>query len=276
MNTHTLDSALTAALRDLDPAPETALTDAEHERADATFARIVATPTHDPAPEPSRPRRRRTRLLASVGLVGAAGVAVPALMLGGGSAFASWTPTPEPLTSAEAAEAATTCRMSFGVPDQGERAVTAERRGEWTYVLIAGPESSGACLMPNDLVGEPADLQTQGGFGMYSSDPWEAPRVARDGLVETGVMGGSVSTDGRWGLTTDEEWFEWTLGYVGSDVTGVTVHPPVGPDVEASLDNGQFAAWWPLPKPSSENLEAMGGWTYTVTLSDGTTREITD
>ena len=101
MNKHTVDTMTTAALRDLDPAPTTVLTDEELERADATFARILATPSHDQVPEETdRPRRRRSRLLVPVGLVGAAGAAVPALLLSGGSAFASWTPKPEPLTAA--------------------------------------------------------------------------------------------------------------------------------------------------------------------------------
>ena len=51
MNKHTVDSMTTAALRDLDPAPATVLTDAELERADATFARILATPSHHHVPE---------------------------------------------------------------------------------------------------------------------------------------------------------------------------------------------------------------------------------
>jgi hypothetical protein len=276
MNKHTVDTMTTAALRDLDPAPTTALTDAELERADATFARILATPRHDQVPEEShRPRRRRTLVL--VALVGAAGAAVPALLLGGGSAFASWTPKPEPLTAAAATEAATTCRAALEVPDQGERVVSAERRGEWTYVLIAGPQAEGACLMPDDLVGQedPADHKEEGFFGTYDTDPVEAPTLARDRIVETESMEGSVPTPGLWPFSNDEGWFRWVQGYVGSDVTGVTVHPPAGPDVEASVANGRFAAWWPSDQPSSENPEVMGASTYTVTLADGSTRRVT-
>ena len=122
MNKHTVDTLTIAALRDLDPAPTTVLTEAELERADATLARILATPSHDQVPaESDRPRRRRSRLLVLVGLVGAAGAAIPALLLGGGSAFGSWTPKPEQLTAAAATEAATTCRAALSMPDQGER-----------------------------------------------------------------------------------------------------------------------------------------------------------
>ena len=278
MNRHTVDTMTTAALRDLDPAPTTVLTDEELERADATFARILATPSHDQVPEESdRPRRRRSRLLVPVGLVGAAGAAVSALLLGGGSAFASWTPKPEPLTAAAVTEAATTCRAALEVPDQGERVVIAERRGGWTYVLIAGPKAEGACLMPDDLVGhqDPADHRKEGFFGGYTTDPVEAPTLARDRIVETESMAGSVPTPGLWPFSDDEGWFSSVQGYVGSDVTGVTVHTPVGPDVEASVAHGRFAAWWPSDRPSSENPEVMGAWTYTVTLADGSTRRVT-
>lgn len=271
MNKHTVDTMAGAALRDLDPARATALTDAERERADATFARILASPSHDEISEaPARRRRRWSRLLVPVGLVGAA---VPALLLGG-SAFGSWTPTPEPLTGAAAAEAATTCRAIFAVSDQGERVVIAERRGEWTYVLLAGPKAEATCLMPEGLVDQedPAAATREGFMGSYTSVPGEAPTLARSGIIGYGGAG-SVPTDGLWHFGDDEEWVSQVDGYVGSDVTGVTVHTPIGTDVEASVANGRFAAWWPSAKPSSENLEVMGAWTYTVTLADGTTRQ---
>ena len=153
MNKHADDTMTTAALRDLDPAATTALTDDELAHADATLTRILATPSqgHVPA-EPDRPRRRRSRLLVPLGVAGAAAVAIPGLLLGGGSAFASWTPKPEPLSPAAAREAAGTCRALLEVSDQGERAVIAERRGGWTYLLLAGPHAEAACLMPDELV----------------------------------------------------------------------------------------------------------------------------
>lgn len=272
------DTMTTAALRDLDPAPTTALTDAERERADATFARILATPSHDLVPEKtSRPRRSMPRLLVPVALAIATAAAVPSLLLGGDSAFASWTPTPEPLTGVAAAEAANACRAALAVANQGERVVIAERRGGWIYVLLAGPDSEATCLMPEGLVDQedPAADAREGFMGSYTSDPSEAPTLARSGIIGYGAAG-SVPTDGLWGFGDDEEWVTNVDGYVGSDVIGVTVHTPIGTDVEASVANGRFAAWWPSPKPSSENPEVDGAWTYTVTLADGTTRQVAD
>ena len=276
MTKPTVDAMTTAALRSIDPAPTTDLTGAERERADATFARILATPCEDRAPEePARPRRRRSVVLA--GLLGAAAAAVPVVLLGGGSAFASWTPRPEPLEGAAASEAAAVCRSALEVPDRGERVVSAERRGEWTYVLIAGPRAEAACLMPEDRVSsqDSADGGEGGFFGSYDTDPVEPPTVPQDGIDETESMEGNVPSRGVWPFGSDEAWFQWVRGYVGSDVTGVTVHPPVGPDVQASVAHGRFAAWWPSGRPGGENPEVTGAWTYTLTLADGRTRRVT-
>lgn len=270
MNKHNTDT-ITAALRDLDPAPKiAALTEAERHHADDTFARIIATPSDDPTSvEPVRQRRRRWRwrLLAPIGLLTAAGAAMAALLLGGGSALASWTPTPEPLSPAETSAAASTCRGDFGIPASGEATLLAERRGKWTYVLISGPKGEGACLMRNDVVGhDPSGHDVLGNFE-YDTN-LDAPTVVRDRMIEMGSTATSIDE----GWLRDDSWLTWTSGYVGSDVTGVTVHTPSGFDVEASVDNGRFAAWWPSVVPSSKNPEVMGAWSYTVTLVDGSTR----
>lgn len=261
MKKHAVDT-LIAALRDLDPAPETALTESERQRADDTFVRVIATPSDVP-PRTDPTPRRRWRLLMPIGLTGAAGAIATALLFGG-SAFASWTATPEPLTSAETSAAATTCRANFGISEGGKATVIAERRGKWTYVLISEPKAEVSCLMRNDVVGKNPSGQLFGSSGT----PVKPPIVAHDRMVETGSMQGS--TDEGW-LRDDKE-LTWTYGYVGSDVTGVTVHTPLGFDVEASVEKGRFAAWWPSDPPSSKNLEVMGPWSYTVTLADGTTR----
>ena len=265
------DTVITAALRHLDPAPRTDLTEDELRRADAAFARIVATPLDDPVPvEPDRPHRRRSRrrsrLLVTVGLAGAAGVAIPGLLLGGGSAYGSWTPTPEPLADGAAAAATTTCREALDVPDRGERVAVAERRGGWTYVLLAGPRTEAVCLMPDDLVGQDITARGKGFFGSYDPDAAAPPTLDADRIDETTSMEGS--TDEGW--LADEGWFTWVQGYVGSDVTGVTVHTSSGLDVEASVAGNRFAAWWPSRVQSSEHPAET--WSYAVHLADGSTR----
>lgn len=260
----TAETLMTAAVRQLDPAPTADLTDAERERADAMFARIVATPAEGEVPvEPVRTWRRR-RLLVGLGLAGAAGGVVPALLVGGGGAYGSWTPEPETLTGTAAAEAGATCRASHAFPDERERVVVAERRGEWTYALLVGPEGEATCLMPDEMVERGVRSVDDDYFGSFSAGPPTVPVVGADDLEETGSMSGS----------TEEGWFTWTAGFVGSDVTGVTVHTSSGLDIEASVVGNRFAAWWPGVPPSSENPD--DSWSFTVHLADGTSRDITE
>lgn len=262
MRRHTADTVITTALGHLDPAPTSDLTEAERERADAAFARIVATPSDESVPvEPDRRHRRRNRLLLTLGLGGAAAAVVPALLLGGGNAYGSWTPRPTPLTGVAADAAATTCRAALAVPDRGERVALAERRGEWTYVLLAGPRGEAACVMPDELVAHPGDREERTGFlGTYDPDPSAPPSLDPDGIDETEAMESS----------TDEGWLIWTAGYVGNDVTGVTVHTSDGLDIVASVAGNRFAVWWPSVPPSSEHPTET--WSYVVHLADGSTR----
>ena len=260
MRRHAADTVITAALRHLDPAPRTDLTEAERERADAAFARIVATPSDELAlMEPDRPHRRRSRLLVALGLAGAAGIAIPGLLLGGGTAYGSWTPRPEPLTDVGGGAAAPPSPAPRAVADPGERRAGGERRGEWTSLLLAGSGTVVICLMPDYLVGQDPTAR-EDFFGSYDTDTVAPPTLDPDRIDETSSMQGS----------TEEGWFSWVEGYVGSDVTGVTVHTSSGPDLEASVAGNRFAAWWPSSKQSSG--QPAETWSYTVHLADGSTR----
>ena len=263
MSRPSFDPLTLTVLHDLDPAgPAPALTEAERARADATFTRIVTTPDEHPLRvEPDRPRRPR-RLLVVAGLVGATGVAVPALLLGG-TAFGSWTPRPTPLAGNAATVAGATCRAALGVPDRSEQVLVAEQRGEWTYVLLGGSGAEAACLLPNDLVGrDPADLEGEI-FGQYDAEAAPAPRVGRGHIVETMSMSGDLHGD----------LLNWVDGYVGRDVVGVTVHTPSGLKVEASVSGGRFAAWWPAGEARMDNPEIADAPSFAVTLADGSTRD---
>lgn len=258
-------------LREMDPAPRI-LTEDERHRATATRDQNLSTPgVEHVRTGPARKNRHRGRALAAAAIAATAAVAVPAV-IGGGSAFASWTATPQPLSRPDAAGAATTCQSALGIDDRSARAVISEKRGGWAYVLIDSSAGEGACLMPEDLIGtSDSAARKKGFFGTFSPDP-EAPTPARDGIIEDHSMGGTVSLPGRLPFTSTDGWFSWVSGYVGSDVTGVTVHPPVGPDVEATVSQGRFSAWWPAGEARGDSPGVSGAWSYTVALADGTSR----
>ncbi|MGH1561753.1 hypothetical protein [Mumia sp. DW29H23] len=251
------------ALRSLDAAPETSLNAAERRYADDAFTRIVTSPTTvPPAKEPTW-LRRRWRRLVPLGALAAAGTAAAALTLGGSSAFASWTAKPEPLSATKSAAAADTCRTKLKMSDSENQSVLAERRGGWTYVLITAPSGEATCLMRNATAGQDPE-----GHEIFAdlAEPTPVTTLSPDQIAETGSTA----------VVTDEGWFRkgyliWIYGYAGKDVEAVTVRTPLGTDVEATVKNGRFAAWWPSEAPSSKRPDVMGAWHYTVTLSDGST-----
>lgn len=271
MTKHTF-ADLERVLREMDRAPRT-MTDGELQRAANAREQILSTPRAEPVRVgPDRQRRPRGRTLVALALTAAAAVGVPAT-IGGGAAFASWTATPTPLSRSSAAEAAATCQAALGGDSRGGRAVMGEKRGGWAFVLVDSPAGESACLMSEGLIGSSGGAARKNGFfGTFAADPPEAPAVARDGIVESESMGGSVPVSGRLPFTTTDGWFTWVRGFVGDDVTGVTVDPPVGPDVRATVSQGRFSAWWPSGEPSGSNPGVSGAWSYTVTLADGTTR----
>ncbi|MGQ2913038.1 hypothetical protein [Aeromicrobium sp.] len=260
-------------LRDLDPATA-ALTEEETRRGSAARERIMTAPVSDAAGiEVPRRRRQGGRALVAAAAAAAAAVAVP-MVLGGGSAFASWSAVPEPLTPSASAIASDACRSAMGVNSDGLQTVMGERRGGWTFVLLQGAGGEAACLMPQKLIDSDSGAsRADGFFGSYDPDPPAAPTPASDAIVESESMAGSVSLPGRLSLGTVDGWFVWVRGYVGRDVVAVTVDPPVGPDVEASVKDGRFSAWWPAGNAEGNDAGSGGAWAFTVTLADGTVQQ---
>lgn len=44
-------------------------------------------------------------------------------------------------------------------------------------------------------------------------------------------------------------------------------------EIEASVDDGRFAVWWPAGEVESDNPELGGSWIYMLTFADGSTRD---
>ena len=287
MTTHD-DTSITRSLRVLDAA-DRVLDETQGARAAATLERILATdPEHDPGPDaptptagPSpTPRRRAHRLLLGGGLVAAAttaAVAVP-LVTGGEEAFASWSPTPIALTGAERTAAVDACLVLQGDhdgelafdPDADPSVLIAEARGGWSYVVftIAGRSGDleGSCLVPDDLVADPRP--DEGGFfgGMGSATETAGTPPARDVARETVSGFGSV----------DGDLFAYAEGLAGAEVERIDVTTPGGTTVEASVDNGRWAVWWPAGDDAMDNPEITGAPAYEITLRDGTVTDDLD
>ena len=265
-----LDARTAAALRDLDPAGTTAgapptLTPSEAHRAAGTLAHILATdPGSAPAPAPARLRRRhaRVRVLAVLGALVAAAVAVPLLTTVGDRAYASWSPTPVALSPVEGAAAAEACLGSLGqTADPGVAPLLAERRGGWTYVLVQPTErSESSCIMPTAEI----TRGLRGDRRRWFSNTGEQLSEPAPGPGELRVL---VATVG----STREGLFSYSEGQVGRDVADVSFTTPRGVHVQASVAGGRYAVWWPAGKNDLRSPEISGAPDIDVTLADGTT-----
>lgn len=192
-------------------------------------------------------------------LAGAAAVAVavgvvtlPVVSGGSGVAFASWTPVPAAVAPGEADELQADCLASGRAVGQtgSVTAAMSERRGGFTFTLVATDEAIGNCMVLDPALTEAATEEEQGvsSWGPISDLP--LPPV--DG---TSVLWGAtfVSAAGK---------YTSAIGRAGADVVAVEIVASDQPTVQAHVSQGYFTAWWP-GGPDDEI-------TVTTTLSDGT------
>ena len=281
-----LDPATSDALRRLDPAnvdPKVAV----GPRAQETLARILASDVSEPTTTmpvntrwARRPRRRWVVAGAALVAVGAL-IAAPSVLkgktavvvpraLGGNTAFASWSPTTKAITPAEAALAGKKCkadqledplrRLQFINTAAARKVVGSsqvrlvDRRGAWTMVYLGGGIQPGydvVCLKEYDSHG----AILNGGEGFTTEGPGLSP-----------VASNTVAPIVEFGFSTQRGATACVAGQVGSDVVSVVINTIEHGPVEATIQNGYFAAWWPGPATTLVTA------TYTLTLKDGTIR----
>jgi hypothetical protein len=274
---------LDEALAQLDPAgPRTAAPD--RGTPVELLARIVAT-DHTatpvvPADRSPAGRRRAPRLALAGGVTAAVAglvLTVP-LVTGGEEAFAGWSPVPVELTGAERDAAVTACTALQAedgelAADPGAAAdpLVVEARGGWTYVLYrvgtaGGGSLEGSCLMPDEVLDDP-EPGTGGFFGSLgpAADSGAAPRRG-DAVVEDASGLGEV----------DDGVFGYASGRVGADVARVVVTLADGREVEASVEAGRWAAWWPAGDDGARDPSVTGAWTPRGVLRDGTVLDPVD
>lgn len=288
-------------LRTMDPADPAASAGSERARRDLTTILTTHThaaePTHAapsrpgtrPAPHrghavhPSRRPRRAGYLLAAAAAVMAVGVGLSAVPPG--PAYAGWVAMPAPASAPIARDAEQRCQelwsgvdlatlaaeaeaSSDGYADPATmRGVLTERRGPWTFTILRGEDGQlGDCLFNRTGL-----FGNSSGGGSMSMAPRTADPAGTDvDQALLGALGPSRRTLGplRWGGDSS---MVYTYGRAGEDVAGLTVHTAEHGPVQASVQNGIWAAWWPS---GSEPTVPFDQLRATVQAADGSTREI--
>jgi hypothetical protein len=175
-----------------------------------------------------RPRTRRLRPPVAIGAVASAAVAVGALVVvislgaGASNAFAGWSAKPTKAAPGQLAAAQAACRRSQS-PVDGLPLALADTRGPFTFAVYADSESTATCI--------------QGpGFVSLSVAQGTAPVSVPADRVQ---LAGAHSSDRGGHL------FGFAYGRTGSGVSAVTLVLADGSQVQATVTNGWFVAWWP-------------------------------
>lgn len=280
------DPSLDAALRRLDAAPRASLDDVARVRATSVLERTLAVgqlPDVRAAgrrdPRVPRPRRTgvRVALLAGAAAAVAVGIGATEVLGGGATAYAdSWEPVPAPASTADVAAAERACAgTARSVAGDGASRLQprlAERRGDLVLLALddGAPEPATVMCVAALPPGGGADfLSGSGGGGVV--------RPPADGVTDAGIFQ----------RTTPGDELSVIDGLAGKRVEAVTVHTADGRSVEATVEGGHYAAWWPgramverdQPLPSGAQGGCAGdcdggqpvpSYTLDVTLDDGT------
>jgi hypothetical protein len=200
-------------------------------------------------------RHRRRRSVALVAATGA--IAGVATLLGVGlhgpssnSAFADWAPTTDAHSATQLATAYSACNLTFaristglggGDPELGSSlppVVLNDSRGPFNLIVYADPSHFDLCLWAPHL------LSFTGGGALADLAP--APNAVSVGRYGFAISGSAPYT--------------FIAGDVGSEVTGMTITLADGTKMEATVQGGLFAAWWPSKvNPSSAQLTTSSG-----------------
>lgn len=204
-------------------------------------------------------RRQRQMRVALVGLsvvvVGSIALAIVLIGSGTPSAFAAWTPTTTTPSASQLATATSSCQALFdkGLDLEDKQKlpfatslpplVLTDSRGPFELLIYAGPKGEGDCLW-----------DASGVLSVTNSNGETLPAPSDNSI---GVPGVGFDSNRGSGLT-------YAYGHVGAHVTSVTLALGNGIDVEATIENGFYAAWW----PSRTDVQAID-----VTTSKGTTHQ---
>jgi hypothetical protein len=217
-----------------------------------------------------RPRTRSLRPPVAVGgvtVAAATGAAVWLFALSPQtpSAFAGWTATPGTAAPGQVSGAESKCQdrvaslptgpasangsaPTGSAPSLGQlQPVLADTRGPFTWVILA-----------NSDVSSYASCITGPSLTAVSANGSSTPLSASAGQVKL-----SLSSETR---TPGGDSYSFAEGRAGSGVTAATLVLADGTDVQATLQNGWFAAWWPSDQTVSSALVTTASGTSTEQL----------
>jgi hypothetical protein len=216
-----------------------------------------------------RPRSRaldpRMALATGAGLAATGGAVVAIVGLGAGTspAFAGWTATPTPPAAEQTASARERCTSQLAgargapssIPVTGWQPVLTDTRGPFTAMILRSAGARATCFNGPSFTTIAANNTQSGGgasehvVGGSSSGGGAAAGAAQS---STSVMGLGGNRAGPIGpatqlhlATSSGQPYTFVQGQVVPGVTGVTLVRSDHSNVQATVADGSFVAWWP-------------------------------
>lgn len=226
---------------------------------------------------PTRPRRILARWVTVGVAAGAAAVTVLVIGTSGSgpaSAFAGWTADPTPTTASQLQAGETSCTN----PALASLAPTlSDTRGPFSMLVYVQSSVTTICI---------ARLANPAGGGGASGPAVGPPVIAQYGAPGTSAIApDTISPESGIYITPKNALFSGSTtgqglrilaGQVGPDVTAVTLTLNDGSSVEATTQNGWFAAWWPSVQgvQSADLTTATGSTTQPLNVPTATPRAL--
>lgn len=215
-----------------------------------------------------RPRSRaldpRVALATGAGLAATGGAVVAIVGLGAGTspAFAGWTATPTPPAAEQTASARERCTSQLAgargapssIPATGWQPVLTDTRGPFTAMILRSAGASATCFNgPSFTTIAANNTQSSGGASEHVLSGSSSVGSGTGGAQSsTSVMGLGGNGAGPIGpatqshlVTSGGQPYTFVQGQVVSGVTGVTLVRSDRSDVQATVADGSFVAWWP-------------------------------
>jgi hypothetical protein len=223
-----------------------------------SFSQVHATKPVADVVSRGRQLRRRSRTPAYAASVAVAAVAgslvLTALPDGGRAAFAGWRAEPTLLHGTEAARLETLCRQLHGPDNLGSLylhdsvpARLVEGRGPWGFVVFSDNQVEADCLayLTPNFNGSTVAGQNVTGVKHRAGVASATVALAVEDAQFLNAGGGTYRDAHGSQQSIGGGQAAAVYGWTRSDVVSVKILTD-GTEVDASVENGVFAAWWPI------------------------------
>jgi hypothetical protein len=193
---------------------------------------------------------------AAFAATGGAVVALVGLGAGASPAFAGWSATPTAPASGETAGALQQCTSQLagmqasGLPTGSWQPALTDTRGPFTAMILSNGGASATCFTgPSFTTVNESDAQGAQGSASGQVSAGSAASASPSSVSVLGLGGstaGPISRASQSHLTTSGgQPYTFVQGQIGADVTGLKLLLSDATEVQATVADGSFVAWWP-------------------------------